>query len=838
MNYKYIVPGVCLVALLLLGAVGRLTNLSSTPPVAAADSCPAYPTDGPVAYWKLNSSGPTYDDAQDTEDGEACSSTDCNLVSGKTGEPDQAPLVTAGRVGDGQSFNGNAGILIPDNATFDWGVNDSFSIAFWTKGTDNGIRVMVGRRTANWWIGHNSDGFAKFFLSDGSADKSVTSSTKINDGEWHYVVAVRDAAANKNFLYVDEGMPAEVTQAYTKDFAASTPITLGWYAAHPFYKFTGIVDEVAIYNRALPPDEITTHYQYGQAGVGYCFTNGTPELGYPTDVTIVPALIAGAENMTFTYELQNTGDVPAQNVRITDANCTPITYVSGDTANPDWLDPDETWTFTCTKSLNQDTTFTGTATARADAPDGDITNDGDDHIAPTSYNSIAIDVIFDPEISITSYTVTPSLLYQDQSEDVMFTAVVENTGTDPLTNVTVIDTVCGNFSSDDSGPLAVNTSRTFTCMKSLGLSTDTTSTVTVTAGDPLNVIETDSENITISVINPGIALTKTANPTELIFSGTVDYTYVVENSGDDPLSNVSLSDPGDADNPGCTDITYSAGDTDEDGMLDVNESWTYTCSTVLEQDTTSEAQVTADDSRGEPVTATANAPVEVIVPAVALAKTVDTPVVAPGTAVVYTYAVSNTGDYPLSAITVGDTGCAPIEQQSAGNNDALLDVAEIRNYTCSTIVNTDTDSTATVAGEALGLTVSDSDSAAVDLVTIADDAITITEQADPAQYRQGTPVTFTYRVTNNDDDDPLTDVIVTDPKCAPINGPTVIIGNDDALLDPGEIWEYTCSTTYTSEMEGLSSVTAQDLLGNERTASAPRLGFLDAIEIYLPLVIS
>ncbi len=71
----------------------------------------------------------------------------------------------------------------------------------------------------------------------------------------------------------------------------------------------------------------------------------------------------------------------------------------------------------------------------------------------------------------------------------------------------------------------------------------------------------------------------------------------------------------------------------------------------------------------------------------------------------------------------------------------------------------------------------------------------------------------------------------------PISGPTIITGNDDALLDLGEMWEYTCSITYDSEMEGLSSVTAQDLLGNERTNSAPRLGFLDAIEIYLPLVI-
>jgi len=36
------------------------------------------------------------------------------------------------------------------------------------------------------------------------------------------------------------------------------------------YAYKGLMDEIAIYNEILTPDEISQHYQNGLAGEGYC----------------------------------------------------------------------------------------------------------------------------------------------------------------------------------------------------------------------------------------------------------------------------------------------------------------------------------------------------------------------------------------------------------------------------------------------------------------------------------------------------------------------------------------------------------------------------------------
>src|SRR4029078_820736 len=59
---------------------------------------------------------------------------------------------------------------------------------------------------------------------------------------------------------------------------------------------------------------------------------------------------------------------------------------------------------------------------------------------------------------------------------------------------------------------------------------------------------------------------------------TVTWTYTVTNPGNVPISNVSLTD--DNGTPGNTaddfHPTFVSGDTNNDGKLDVTETWTYT----------------------------------------------------------------------------------------------------------------------------------------------------------------------------------------------------------------------------------------------------------------------
>ena len=71
-------------------------------------------------------------------------------------------------------------------------------------------QVIIGRDDAlsgmQWWVGlASSSGNASFYLQDpyGRVANLVGVGASLSDGNWHHVVAVRDAATDDNTLYVD-----------------------------------------------------------------------------------------------------------------------------------------------------------------------------------------------------------------------------------------------------------------------------------------------------------------------------------------------------------------------------------------------------------------------------------------------------------------------------------------------------------------------------------------------------------------------------------------------------------------------------------------------------------
>jgi uncharacterized repeat protein (TIGR01451 family) len=98
-------------------------------------------------------------------------------------------------------------------------------------------------------------------------------------------------------------------------------------------------------------------------------------------------------------------------------------------------------------------------------------------------------------------------------------------------------------------------------------------------------------------LEPDIEIVKSNNTEGTIEPGTeVTYTYEVKNTGELPLTDVDVKDwiKG-SDSTACevdsSDYTESMND---DGILEVGETWTFTCTTVLEVTTENQACVTAE----------------------------------------------------------------------------------------------------------------------------------------------------------------------------------------------------------------------------------------------------
>jgi uncharacterized repeat protein (TIGR01451 family) len=78
----------------------------------------------------------------------------------------------------------------------------------------------------------------------------------------------------------------------------------------------------------------------------------------------------------------------------------------------------------------------------------------------------------------------------------------------------------------------------------------------------------------------------------------------------------------------------------------------------------------------------------------------------------------------------------------------------------------------------------------------------------PDVYHDGDNVTYLYAVSNpSSNTGSITDVVVSDDKCANVQGPVSKTGgNDDDRLDPGETWNYTCTTPANHAFEDSSHV--------------------------------
>ncbi len=84
---------------------------------------------------------------------------------------------------------------------------------------------------------------------------------------------------------------------------------------------------------------------------------------------------------------------------------------------------------------------------------------------------------------------------------------------------------------------------------------------------------------------------------------TVDFTYIVTNTGNTALKNVTLVDDR------ISQVTYVSGDTNHNGLLDVSETWTYKASEIAQAGLiTNIGTVTAIDSVGNVAKVTASDP--------------------------------------------------------------------------------------------------------------------------------------------------------------------------------------------------------------------------------------
>ena len=185
---------------------------------------------------------------------------------------------TGGIISGHYSFDGNDKISNPYVNLED--TNTSFSVQIWANYTSTSNMTLVSNYYASqaFYRLHVVSGKVGFYCRDtnnGDTINLLTTGT-YNNAAWHHVVLTRSGS---NFsLYVDGSLkksslaPAVDTCVYK---SGSPATEVGVYASTSLY-FTGRLDEVSLWNRALNSAEVSSLYS-GGAGQSYPFINyGTP----------------------------------------------------------------------------------------------------------------------------------------------------------------------------------------------------------------------------------------------------------------------------------------------------------------------------------------------------------------------------------------------------------------------------------------------------------------------------------------------------------------------------------------------------------------------------------
>jgi uncharacterized repeat protein (TIGR01451 family) len=382
---------------------------------------------------------------------------------------------------------------------------------------------------------------------------------------------------------------------------------------------------------------------------------------------------------------------------------------------------------------------------------------------------------------------TPDSQMVRSGSTVTFTVAVTNTGDVTLTNVTVTDALAPDCNAT-LGTLIPDESKDYACSRA-NVTADFTNSATATGTPPVGSDVSDSDAAIVDVIHPAIEITKTPDSQMVRSGSTADFTIVVTNTGDVPLTDVTVMD---ALAPDCNATL---------GALAPDESEDYACSRAnVTADFTNSATATGTPPVGSDVSDTDTALVDVIHPAIEIAKTPDSQMVRYGSTVTFTVAVTNTGDVPLTDVTVTDAQ-APDCDRAVG----ALGIGDFYTTTCShPNVTADFINTAAVTGTPpVGSSVSDTDTAFVDVIS---PSIEIAKTPDTQTVGRNSTVVFTISVTNTGDA-ALTNVMVSDPQapnCSEIVG-DLTVGDDHT---------YTCSViNVTSDLTNTATASGTPPVG-------------------------
>jgi uncharacterized delta-60 repeat protein len=223
------------------------------------------------------------------------------------------PIQVAGRIGTALQFDfaTDRHLAVVDHSTLDLPTNMTVSAWVRTTSADAQDRVILakwggsGSGWQNYWLGKFAAAELRFNVDGGASQYVSAAITSINDGSWHYVVGVADAAGSALRLFVDGTLRASAAYDGTSE-TGSSELHLSNNPGWPSQFWDGFLDEARVSSAARGAGWIQTEYN-NQSSPGTFASLGAEDsapftapwvYGYRKKLTVDPARVTCGADVT------------------------------------------------------------------------------------------------------------------------------------------------------------------------------------------------------------------------------------------------------------------------------------------------------------------------------------------------------------------------------------------------------------------------------------------------------------------------------------------------------------------------------------------------------------
>jgi uncharacterized repeat protein (TIGR01451 family) len=286
------------------------------------------------------------------------------------------------------------------------------------------------------------------------------------------------------------------------------------------------------------------------------------------DVTTDTRQVVVGTNVIYTVLVTNTGDVQLSSVEVDSSSVASCAKSFGTLASGGATD------YQCSGVANAD--LTNVVIVQASEPTGGTVESSD---------GVPIDVI-QPGLNV---DISPDSQQVVEGQSAVFNVTVTNSGDVTLTDIQVSDSVVPNCANIIPN-LAANERFTYSC--NFQVTGNITNVVVASAQPPIGGTVTVSDSAVVVALNPSTTVSIEASNTQVIVVMVKTLTIKERNSG-----NVDITDPSVVVDPLGITLTrtsqeYNSGDIDDDGVLDVGETWEWRVITTTQAENQTPASVT------------------------------------------------------------------------------------------------------------------------------------------------------------------------------------------------------------------------------------------------------